>query len=914
MGIERMTGFHFSFTCLSLVGIPTLVGLAGCGADATASDDTPAGELGQEASALSPLDFQDASGLVRIRIKTCEPVASHLEPITGKNVAESICPVDTDWVMIGGGAEIVGEGQPGALLRASKPNPFPFDNGSEDFTSWVGRSADNRMSDGSQAFPHQLRTYVIGLQLEGLQYAEVRANMIPGQDAVTDTSTANPTATSVIPSNFVVLGGGGEVLPSVLQEPEALFPPLYLTESRANANGWRVTARNNQTTEVGDVKTYATAIKRCPTGWKGKCLSFTSFQSTGASSSGYGFAAVSVPSPWVLSSAGAFVQQGGAGRYLADLIPFNGAAQGVTARSKNHGGAGSGTTTAVAMAIRGPQPATITVGAGCTFEQAVATVNTQQVVGSCAAPTSNDTIFLPTSASAYVAAGINLDIHRSVTIAGSGVTSTTLQFSGGAPSGDAGLQVSGDDEVAVTFRNLTLRGVDGNQLSAVRTLGTTTTTFANTRVTNFGFAGIFNQSAEARVFVQSSTIDRNGIYGSLPLGGGILNHGILIVKDSTIRDNFAYLGGGIASFLRVEMEKSTVDNNQAIFTGGGIHSEGFVILKNSTISRNTTSNGESGAGGGGVFFRPPGAEYIEASNNTFAFNATAGDAGGLFVIDGSPAISGNIFAFNSADGAYPDVFINVASNASPLASNLVTNETGVLKNGVQVPCVTSCPNPSQCNEVICADPLLGSLTTTANGTASYALLPGSPAVDAMLCNPLITDDQRGTSRPQGSNCDMGSVELIPTAPLFGFEALAGWQSPAPLSLTTARKTQGLVGLSVGGSNYRHVKSAPFSSPPPAMGPTVRVDFFLPGNQPNPSYLGAVQLFASCPSANLYDAYVGQVELTGKPTNAFSTLAFALPTAVRNVFNQVHNDCSLDFGVNTNATPVSPVLDNVRFGP
>ncbi len=912
MGIRSIGVFRSSFGYLPLAGVPLLGGLAGCGAVPAGSDSAPDEGVGQEASALSTNDFQDASGLVRIRIKTCDPVASHLEPVTGKNVAEAICPVDPDWVMIGGGAEIVGEGQPGALLRASKPNPFPFGNGG-DFTSWVGRSADNRMADNSQAFPHQLRTFVIGLQLEGLDASTLAGSIILGQDAVTGNDTGNPTATSVIIApDFVISGGGVEVLPFTITQPESLYPALYLTESRANANGWRVTARNNQTGAVGAVKTYATAIKRCPTGWKGKCLSFTSFQSTSGSSNAYGTATVGVASPWVLSGVSGVAQQGGTGRYLVDLIPFNGAAQGVTARSKNHGGPGSGTTTAVAMAIHGPQPATITVGTGCTFEQAVATVNQQQAVGSCAAPTSNDTILLPASASPYVAAGINLDIHRSVTIAGGGVGGTTLQFNGGSPSGDAGLQVSGGSDVFVTFRDITLRGVDGNQLSAVRNLDTTTT-FTNARVTNFGFAGIHNQSSEGHVFVQSSTIDHNGLYGSLPLGGGVLNHGFLIVENSTLRDNFAYQGGGVASFLRVEVRQSTLQNNQAIFSGGGIHCEGFGVVENSTFDHNSTSDGESGAGGGALFFDAPGAEYLQAHNNTFAFNDSGGVGGGLFFIDGSPDIGGNVFAFNTAEGAGPDVSIDVASNAQPFTTNLVTNAAGILQSGAQVPCVTSCTDPLQCQNVICADPLLGPLTTTANGTASYSLLPGSPAVDKIFCF-LNLIDQRGTTRPQGSNCDMGSVELIPTAPLFGFEALGGWQSTAPLSLSTAQKTQGQFGLSVGGSNYRHVISAPFSTPPSPNGATLRVDFFLPGNQPNPFYFGAVQLFASCPSASLFSAYAGQVELTGKPTNAFSTLAFPLPTVVRNAFAQVHDDCSLDFGVNTNATPVSPVLDNVRLGP
>src|SRR5262245_8500278 len=280
MGIDNVRVSRSFSGVLPLACASMLAALSGCGPGSPG--DEPSEMVATVASAL---DFQDATGLVRIRVKTCDPVSSHLEPITGKNVAESICPVDDGWVMVGGGAEIVGEGQPGALLRASKPNPFPFGTGT-DFTSWVGRSADNRLANNTGAFPHQLRTFVIGMQLEGMDATTLAGNLIPGQDNVTGTNTGNPTATSTITnSGFVVIGGGVEVLPTAIQQPENLFPTLYLTESRPDgSNGWRVTARNNQTGDVGSVKTYATAIRRCPTGWRGKCLTVSTVQGIGAAS------------------------------------------------------------------------------------------------------------------------------------------------------------------------------------------------------------------------------------------------------------------------------------------------------------------------------------------------------------------------------------------------------------------------------------------------------------------------------------------------------------------------------------------------------------------------------------------------------------------------------------------------------
>jgi len=62
------------------------------------------------------------------------------------------------------------------------------------------------------------------------------------------------------------------------------------------------------------------------------------------------------------------------------------------------------------------------------------------------------------------------------------------------------------------------------------------------------------------------------------------------------------------------------------------------------------------------------------------------------------------------------------------------------------------------------DPLLGPLTVNAPGLRpTYALLPGSPAIDAggdgtNLCP---GKDARGVSRPQGPACDIGAFEREP---------------------------------------------------------------------------------------------------------------------------------------------------------
>jgi hypothetical protein len=58
----------------------------------------------------------------------------------------------------------------------------------------------------------------------------------------------------------------------------------------------------------------------------------------------------------------------------------------------------------------------------------------------------------------------------------------------------------------------------------------------------------------------------------------------------------------------------------------------------------------------------------------------------------------------------------------------------------------------------------GPATASGDPTWTHALLAASPALDAIApgtsgCQTEVKVDQRGISRPQGANCDVGSFEL-----------------------------------------------------------------------------------------------------------------------------------------------------------
>src|SRR5262249_12482191 len=74
----------------------------------------------------------------------------------------------------------------------------------------------------------------------------------------------------------------------------------------------------------------------------------------------------------------------------------------------------------------------------------------------------------------------------------------------------------------------------------------------------------------------------------------------------------------------------------------------------------------------------------------------------------------------------------------------------------------------------------------------------------------------------------------------------------------------------------------------------------------------VQLYANCPSKGVNSAFVGQVELTGKPLNQFSTLNYSVSAAVRNSIGNSCDDFSFQVAVNVpiNATGTY-LVDNLR---
>jgi hypothetical protein len=126
-------------------------------------------------------------------------------------------------------------------------------------------------------------------------------------------------------------------------------------------------------------------------------------------------------------------------------------------------------------------------------------------------------------------------------------------------------------------------------------------------------------------------------------------------------------------------------------------------------------------------------------------------------------------------------------------------------------------------------------------------------------------------------------------------------------------TEGLGSMAVNASGYVRLDGLSFSTwALPAVGTRLDLDVYVPpAGQPQPSWLGAVQLFVTIPSAQMLNTYIGQVELTPGGTG-WRTGSFQLPTQVRAALLAQHPD--VRFGIAVNRAQGAPpiLLDNLRF--
>jgi CSLREA domain-containing protein len=350
--------------------------------------------------------------------------------------------------------------------------------------------------------------------------------------------------------------------------------------------------------------------------------------------------------------------------------------------------------------------------------------------------------------------------------------SNTAGLGGGIYNNSAG---------SVNVTSCTISGNSAGRGGGIFNNGTGTVTVTNSTISdnhsngsgNTGGGGIYNNST-GNLNITNSTIGQNeatviGVNNGR--GGGIYNeNGTVNVIGSTIGPNFlsctqgSLSGGGIfnASGI-VNVANCAIRFNALGFvqgqpgsitcSGGGIfNGSGTLNVTNTTLSNNSlfalTSGGS--ARGGGIFTDTG---TVNVSNSTVSSNKASGFpvpmmlGGGIFNVAGTVNVKSAIIALNTVEsqngdpGSNPDASGTFASQGFNLIGmkdgstgfNQPTDQTGTLASPL--------------------DPKLDPFERNNGGpTMTFALLPGSPAIDRgeshclAACGPsgVLPTDQRDT--------------------------------------------------------------------------------------------------------------------------------------------------------------------------
>jgi hypothetical protein len=199
---------------------------------------------------------------------------------------------------------------------------------------------------------------------------------------------------------------------------------------------------------------------------------------------------------------------------------------------------------------------------------------------------------------------------------------------------------------------------------------------------------------------------------ALTEGGGMMNfaNSNPILTNATFRGNAAPLGGGMTNMLSSHptLVNVTFNGNLATDRGGGL--ENYADCNPTLI--NVTFNGNS-----------------------------ADRGGGMYNVSSSPTIRNTIFWGNTSQ------IDNYDTASSPVVSDSVVQ--GGYIGGTNI---------------IITDPKLGILGDYGGLTHTVPLLVDSSAIDTGNDSFCPVTDQRGITRPQGSQCDIGAYEKV--HPLF----------------------------------------------------------------------------------------------------------------------------------------------------
>ncbi|HKC23393.1 MAG TPA: choice-of-anchor Q domain-containing protein, partial [Thermoanaerobaculia bacterium] len=246
-----------------------------------------------------------------------------------------------------------------------------------------------------------------------------------------------------------------------------------------------------------------------------------------------------------------------------------------------------------------------------------------------------------------------------------------------------------------------------------------------------------------------------------PHGGAVACAGTLTIADSELYDNHAptldgTAGGAVyANLCSLTITGSTLHGNSSGIAGAVALFSGNGTLSNSTFGGNTADTD-----GGAVYVAAMTSNSLGVWSCTFSDNhALNGNGGGIYVGDSfTVQLHDSILGFNW----HGTELMQTNDCSGPVGSDGT--------NIINFKGATCTVTGSYSTE----DPLLGPLQDNGGLAPTFALLAGSPAIDAGVLGPcpatastFLSKDERGVNRVIGARCDLGAYERAPCGDVNG---------------------------------------------------------------------------------------------------------------------------------------------------
>jgi hypothetical protein len=336
-------------------------------------------------------------------------------------------------------------------------------------------------------------------------------------------------------------------------------------------------------------------------------------------------------------------------------------------------------------------------------------------------------------------------------------------------------------------------------------------------------------AAAAQVQIEQITM-QHGSSSGYNAGSAISNSGVLMLSNSIVTDNWAGLssnGSSIYNDGELTLSGSQVIKNRSQGYAGEIYNDtGTLVISTSLISQNqvnsirnwggtATITGSTISANGGIgivnsstfvysgilFTNTPYTATLTLANSTISGNTGGGISNhGTYALGGIATLA-NVTISDNRSSNPGDALRNDAVSTIKLKNSIIAHGSAngncygtIVSLGHNLDDGNTCAlsGPGDLHDI---GPLLSPLRDNGSALPTYALLPGSPAIDVGDNIGCPATDQRGIPRPKDGNADG-----TPTCDIGAYEYQA---DPLITSFSPAAATAGDPGftLTLNGANF-----------------------------------------------------------------------------------------------------------------